>query len=297
MNHKCPWCESENNFSFLKLKDYFLSQEDFEIYECKDCKLLFTVPCPTPSEIGKYYKSEEYLSHNEEKKGLVPTIYNFVKKINIKNKFKIATDGISSDISLLDIGCGVGDFLLHAKNNSCKITGIEPSEDAREIAEKKLDTQILSPEELQNIPDESFDIITMWHVLEHVANLKEEIYHLQRLLKKNGRLILALPNYKSYDAEYYKDKWAAYDVPRHINHFSEESIRNIFKETNVQLIDIKPLKWDSYYISMLSEKYCKHNLSFVKGVVRGWKSNIKANKTGQYSSLVYIFEKSNDINA
>ena len=184
MNHKCPWCESENNASFLKLKDYFLSQEDFEIYECKDCKLLFTVPCPTPSEIGKYYTSEDYLSHNEKKKGIVPAIYNLVKKINIKNKFKTAVNGINSDISLLDIGCGVGDFLLHAKNNSCKITGIEPSEDAREIAERKLDTQILSPEKLKHLPNESFDIITMWHVLEHVDNLKEEIFHLQRLLKK-----------------------------------------------------------------------------------------------------------------
>ena len=295
MSKKCPWCNSENNHQFLKLKDYFLTQEEFEILECEDCKLLFTNPCPTPDKIGSYYKSEDYLSHNEEKKGLFARIYNKVKKINIKNKFKIAVSNQLSAISILDIGCGVGDFLLYAKENGCNITGIEPSEDARKIAEKKLECKILSPEELQYIPDNSFDIITMWHVLEHVADLKTEIHHLQRILKKDGRLVLALPNYKSYDAEYYKDKWAAYDVPRHLSHFSQTSIKNIFKETNLQLIDIKPLKWDSFYISMLSEQYLNSKNSFFKGILTGWKSNRKARKSGEYSSLVYIFKTNSEI--
>ena len=290
MSKKCPWCNSENNHKFLELKDYFLTQEEFEILECDDCKLLFTNPCPTPDKIGDYYKSEDYLSHNEEKKSLFAKIYNKVKRINIKNKFNIAVSHQPSAISLLDIGCGVGDFLLYAKEKGCNITGIEPSEDARTIAEKKLECKILSPEELQNIHDNSFDIITMWHVLEHVADLKTEIQHLQRILKKDGKLVLALPNYKSYDAEYYKDKWAAYDVPRHLSHFSQTSIKNIFKETNLQLIDIKPLKWDSFYISMLSEQYLNSKNSFLKGVLTGWKSNRKAKKSGEYSSLVYIFK-------
>ena len=290
MNKKCPWCNSENNHKFLELKDYFLTQEEFEILECDDCKLLFTNPCPTPDKIGDYYKSEDYLSHNEEKKSLFAKIYNKVKRINIKNKFNIAVSHQPSAISLLDIGCGVGDFLLYAKEKGCNITGIEPSEDARTIAEKKLECKILSPEELQNIPDNSFDIITMWHVLEHVADLKTEIQHLQRILKKDGKLVLALPNYKSYDAEYYKDKWAAYDVPRHLSHFSQTSIKNIFKETNLQLIDTKPLKWDSFYISMLSEQYLNNKNNFLKGALTGWKSNRKAKKSGEYSSLVYIFK-------
>lgn len=296
MSKKCPWCSSEKNHQFLKLNDYFLTQEEFEILECEDCKLLFTSPCPSPDKIGCYYKSEDYLSHNEEKKGLFAKIYNKIKKINIKNKFNITVNGQQSTASnLLDIGCGVGDFLLYAKENGCNVTGIEPSEDARKIAEKKLNCKISSPEELQNIPDNSFDVITMWHVLEHVADLRTEIEHLQRILKKDGKLVLALPNYKSYDAEYYKDKWAAYDVPRHLTHFSRTSIKNIFKETKLQLIDIKPLKWDSFYISMLSEQYLNSKNSFIKGILTGWKSNRKARKTGEYSSLVYIFKASSEI--
>lgn len=291
MNKKCPWCDSDNNHQFLKLKDYFLTQEDFEILECNDCKLLFTTPCPAPDKIGDYYKSEEYLSHNDEKKSLFARIYNIVKKTNIKNKFNIAVGNKQSAIRILDIGCGVGDFLNYAKEKGCKITGIEPNDDARKIAEKKLNTKVFSPAELENLPDNSFDIITMWHVLEHVADLKTEIHHLQRLLKNDGRLILALPNYKSYDAEYYKDKWAAYDVPRHLNHFSRTSIENIFKETKFQLTDIKPLKWDSFYISMLSEQYLGNSNSFIKGTITGWKSNRKAKNSGEYSSLVYILIK------
>ena len=292
MKNKCPWCNSENNHQFLKLKDYFLTQEEFEIIECENCKLLFTTPCPTPDKIGSYYKSEDYLSHNDEKKGLFAKIYNSVKKINIKNKFKIAISRQLSAVSLLDIGCGVGDFLLYAKENGCEITGIEPNEEARKNAEKKLNCKILSPEELKNIPDNSFDIVTMWHVLEHVDDLKSEIYHLERILKNNGKLIIALPNYKSFDAQYYKDKWAAYDVPRHLNHFSQTSIRNIFKENKLQLIDTKPLKWDSFYISMLSEQYINKKNSFIKGLLTGWKSNRKAKKSGEWSSLVYIFAMS-----
>lgn len=291
MNKKCPWCDSDNNHQFLKLKDYFLTQEDFEILECNDCKLLFTTPCPAPDKIGDYYKSEEYLSHNDEKKSLFARIYNIVKKTNIKNKFNIAVGNKQSAVRILDIGCGVGDFLNYAKEKGCKITGIEPNDDARKIAEKKLNIKVFSPAELENLPDNSFDIITMWHVLEHVADLKTEIHHLQRLLKNDGRLILALPNYKSFDAEYYKDKWAAYDVPRHLNHFSRTSIENIFKETKFQLTDIKPLKWDSFYISMLSEQYLGNGNSFIKGTITGWKSNRKAKNSGEYSSLVYILIK------
>ena len=291
MNKKCPWCDSDNNHQFLKLKDYFLTQEDFEILECNDCKLLFTTPCPAPDKIGDYYKSEEYLSHNDEKRSLFARIYNIVKKTNIKNKFNIAVGNKQSAVRILDIGCGVGDFLNYAKEKGCKITGIEPNDDARKIAEKKLNIKVFSPAELENLPDNSFDIITMWHVLEHVADLKTEIHHLQRLLKNDGRLILALPNYKSFDAEYYKDKWAAYDVPRHLNHFSRTSIENIFKETKFQLTDIKPLKWDSFYISMLSEQYLGNGNSFIKGTITGWKSNRKAKNSGEYSSLVYILIK------
>ena len=289
MSTKCPFCESINTRSYLKLKDYFLSQEDFEIFACDDCKLLFTSPRPNQSVIGKYYKSEDYLSHNEHKKGLVPWIYNQVKKVNIRKKYKVAI-GNRIKPHLLDFGCGVGDFLHFAQQKGCEIMGCDMSEDARRFASEKLGKTIVTPEEIFALHDSSFDIITMWHVLEHIDNLNYQAEQLQRLLKENGRLVIAVPNYMSYDAQYYKDKWAAYDVPRHLNHFHKESLQNIFAG-KFELEKIYPLKWDAYYISMMSENYIGRGNAFIKGIITGWKSNCKARKTGDYSSLIYVFHK------
>lgn len=289
MSTKCPFCESENTRSFLHLKDYFLSQEDFEIMECDNCKLLFTTPRPDQSVIGKYYKSEDYLSHNEHKKGLVPWIYNQVKKVNIRKKFKVSCSYYTKP-NLLDFGCGVGDFLHYAQQKGCEITGCDMSEDARKFASEKLGKTVVTPEEIFALPHSTFDVITMWHVLEHIDNLRFQVEQLHRLLKDNGRLVIAVPNYKSYDTEYYKDKWAAYDVPRHLNHFHKESLQNIFAGS-FELEKIHPMKWDAFYISMMSEKFLGHGNSFIKGIITGLKSNIKARKTGDYSSLIYVFRK------
>ena len=289
MSTKCPFCESEKTRSYLKLKDYFLTKEDFEIFECEDCKLLFTTPRPDASAIGNYYKSEDYLSHNEHKKGLVPWIYNQVKKVNIRNKYKIAC-GDKNKPHILDFGCGVGDFLHYAQQNGCEITGCDMSEDARKFANEKLGKTIVTPEEIFALPHSTFDVITMWHVLEHIDNLSFQAEQLHRLIKDNGRLVIAVPNYKSFDAQYYKDKWAAYDVPRHLNHFHKESLQNIFK-SKFELEKIYPMKWDAFYISMMSEKYIGKGNSFIKGIITGLKSNCKARKTGDYSSLIYVFHK------
>ena len=289
MSTKCPFCESENTRSYLKLKDYFLSQEDFEILECDNCKLLFTTPRPDKSVIGNYYKSDNYLSHNEHKKGLVPWIYNQVKKVNIRNKYMIACKDITN-ANLLDFGCGVGDFLHYSQQNGCEITGCDMSEDARKYASEKLGKTIVSPDEIFALPHSTFDVITMWHVLEHIDDLRFQTEQLHRLIKDNGRLVIAVPNYKSYDAQHYKDKWAAYDVPRHLNHFHKESLENIFAG-NFELVSTHPMKWDAFYISMMSEKYIGKGNSFIKGILTGWKSNHNACKTGEYSSLIYVFRK------
>ena len=294
MNTKCPWCGSENFHLHLELKDYFLTQETFKIVECENCHLLYTTPRPTPEEIGRYYKSENYYSHQENKKGFIPRLYETIKKVNIKHKYKIASEGILVDENkqLLEIGCGVGDFLQYAENQGWKCFGAEPSEDAVKILHTKSKAEVIKPEQIENYPDESFDLICMWHVLEHVDNLKWQIDQLSRLVKPNGKIVIALPNYQSYDAKYYQDKWAAYDVPRHLNHFSKEFISNKLIINGLRCISIKKLIWDSYYISYLSEQYKQHKLPLMRGAWRGLVSNLKATRTGEYSSLVYIFKKS-----
>lgn len=290
MNNKCPWCGSDKAQINLWLRDEFLTKEDFHICECLNCGLLYTMPRPSKDMIGAYYKSEEYYSHQENKKGFIPKVYEAVKKTNLKHKYKLATSGLTVG-KVLDIGCGVGDFLHTAEMHGWECTGVEPSEDARVIAQKRMHGRIISSEDLENIPEGYFDLITMWHVLEHVDDLKWQVEQLRRLIKPKGRIVIALPNYKSYDGQYYKELWAAYDVPRHLNHFSKTTLTKIFKASGLELVKMDKLRWDAYYISYMSEQYKLHSLPLVRGAYRGWISNCKARRSGEWSSLVYVFEK------
>lgn len=290
MNNKCPWCGSDKAQINLWLKDEFLSKEDFHICECLNCGLLYTMPRPSKDKIGEYYKSEEYYSHQENKKGFIPKVYEAVKKINLKHKYKLASNGLKVG-KVLDIGCGVGDFLHTAEMHGWECTGVEPSEDAKVIAQKRMNGKIISSEDLENIPEGYFDLITMWHVLEHVDDLRWQVEQLRRLVKPKGRVVIALPNYKSYDGQYYKELWAAYDVPRHLNHFNKTTLTKIFKASGLELVKMDKLRWDAYYISYMSEQYKLHSLPLARGVYRGWISNCKAKRSGEWSSLVYIFEK------
>ncbi len=290
MNNKCPWCESEKAQINLWLKDEFLTKEDFHICECLNCGLLYTMPRPDKEKIGAYYKSEAYYSHQENKKGFIPKVYERVKSINLKHKYRLATSGMQPG-KLLDIGCGVGDFLHTAETHGWECIGVEPSEDAKAIAQKRMKGMIITSEELESFSDGAFDVITMWHVLEHVDDLKWQVAQLQRLVKPSGRVVIAVPNYKSYDGQYYKEHWAAYDVPRHLNHFNRITLSKIFKTSGLELVKMDKLKWDAYYISYLSEQYRHHSLPLVRGLYRGFISNCTARRSGEWSSLVYVFER------
>lgn len=286
----CPWCGNPSNHTYLKVKDYFLTHEEFELLQCDHCGLVFTAPRPAPEQIGNYYKSEEYYSHQQNTKGFIPKIYESVKSINLRGKVAMATYDMVKG-RLLDIGCGVGDFLLQVKKLGWEVMGIEPSEQASNIAQSRLGFAPLKPMDYEKLPDQSFDVITMWHVLEHVDDLKSQTKELNRLLRPGGRLVIALPNYQSFDCQYYSDKWAAWDVPRHLNHFTHDCLQGILNANDFKYLDTQRLIWDAYYISFLSEKYLGHSLPLIRGAWVGLKSNCKARRSGMYSSLVYRYEK------
>lgn len=267
-----------------------MTKEDFHICECLNCGLLYTMPRPNKEKIGEYYKSEEYYSHQENKKGFIPRLYESVKKVNLKHKYKLATKGLETG-KLLDIGCGVGDFLQTAEEKGWETVGVEPAEDAKAIAKKRIKAEIITSEEIEKLPNDSFDVITMWHVLEHVDNLRWQVAQLQRLIKQKGRIVIAVPNYKSYDGQFYKEHWAAYDVPRHLNHFNKKTITNILNTNELILTKHDKLIWDAYYISYMSEQYKLHKLALIRGAFRGWMSNAKARRSGEWSSMVYVFER------
>jgi 2-polyprenyl-3-methyl-5-hydroxy-6-metoxy-1,4-benzoquinol methylase len=276
-----------NKKLFLSVIDYSVSKETFDLYYDQDLDLLITSPQPSPENLGRYYESNDYISHTDSKRSLFEKAYHFVKGIALKNKLNLINNCSSSKGKLLDIGAGTGDFLFTAKQNGWETIGVEPSEKAKGIAIGK---GIKFSDSTQDLESHSFDVITMWHVLEHVPNLEIQIKELKRLVKPNGTIIIAVPNFKSYDANYYGKFWAAFDVPIHFWHFSKTAIQLLFQKENIKLEKVLPMKFDSFYVSLLSEKYKKGKMNFVKAIWIGLVSNWKAKSSLEYSSHIYVLK-------
>ncbi len=274
---------------YLSVKDYLVSGESFDLVHDTDLDFLKTFPQPQVEELPKYYESQEYISHTDEKRGLFSRLYQLVKKWSLQKKAKLILQQLGDVGSLLDVGAGTGDFLKVAKEKGWQVHGMEPNKNAANLAlEKGIDLKA----SLNDFEGKQFDVVTLWHVLEHIPDLEETILKLAALVKPQGALIIAVPNFKSFDARYYGKFWAAYDVPRHLWHFSKESMKNLFAE-NFHLKKIEPMIFDSFYVSLLSEKYKTGRKFSLKAFWIGLLSNIKAKRSKEYSSHIYCFKKSN----
>lgn len=271
------------------VKDYSVSGEEFELLLDENLQLLKTHPQPNNDEIQKYYQSEDYISHTDAKRSWFEKIYHLVKQKAIRDKVSLIEYYNGSKGIVLDIGSGTGDFLAEAKKQSWKTVGMEPSNKAKSIAKQKGVCLVESYEELE---DHYFDVITMWHVLEHVPDLDFQINELKRLLKPDGTIIIAVPNFKSFDANYYGKYWAAFDVPRHLWHFSKSAIQQLFSKKNLKLVDVKPMWFDSFYVSLLSEKYKTGKMNVFSAFWIGLQSNLKGKMSKEFSSHIYIFKNS-----
>lgn len=283
---KCPICEKNKFSHYMEVKDHMITKESFKIVECDDCGFRFTNPIPTLDRIGDYYKSEDYVSHSSTNKGLINKLYNRVRKKTLKSKRNIL-ETYASPKSVLDIGCGTGHFLNHLNQFDYVTLGLEPDGDARRFAKDQgVNVEDLSV--LHSLENASWDAITMWHVLEHVYDLRKDFEKFVGLLKRNGVLFVAVPNHLSLDAQLYKENWAAYDVPRHLYHFKEKDVVELGRQFGLAHETTLPMKYDSYYVSMLSESYIGGGK--VRAFLNGYKSNRKANKFG-YSSQIYVLRK------
>ncbi len=276
-----------NKKHFLTVIDHSVSKETFDLYYDQDLDLLITSPQPSPNDLGRYYESNDYISHTDSKRSLFEKAYHFVKGIALKNKLNLINSCSPTKGNLLDIGAGTGDFLLSAKQNGWKTIGVEPSQKAKGIAISK---GITFSESTQDLESKSFDVITMWHVLEHVPDLEIQIQELKRLVRPNGTIIIAVPNFKSYDANYYGKFWAAYDVPIHFWHFSKTAIQILFEKENIKLEKVLPMKFDSFYVSLLSEKYKNGKMNYLKAFWIGLLSNWKAKSSLESSSHIYVLK-------
>ena len=277
----------EETIFYLKCKDHTVTGEDFKLYFDKKREMLITLPKPEVEELGRYYKSQDYISHTDSKRSFFEKVYHIVKTYSINKKVKLISKLLNKPGQLLDIGAGTGDFLSTARKHNWKIKGVEPNESARFLAKRKginldINTDTYGMQKM--------DVITMWHVLEHVPDVEYQVSEIKRLLKPNGYVIVAVPNFRSYDAAYYKSFWAAYDVPRHLWHFSKVSLKYFFEKEGMFLEKVKPMKFDSFYVSLLSEKYKTGKMNFLKALTIGFLSNLKGYVSKEYSSHIYIFK-------
>ncbi len=287
-----PYKNKENLQPFLTCVDHTVSRETFSLFRDPETDLLVTFPRPKEADLPSYYESEEYISHTDSSRTLMDKVYQVIKSYSLKRKLKLINKLNGRKGRILDIGCGTGDLLSVCEKDGWQISGTEPNIKARELATQKINSSECLKEDLNQFSEKgNFDIISMWHVLEHVPNLDEYIKKLKELLTADGHLIIAVPNFKSYDAIHYKEFWAAYDVPRHLWHFSEKSIRHIFGEQDFELVNTRPLIFDSFYVSLLSEKYKTGKSNLFSALKTGLVSNLKARRTEEFSSRIYILKK------
>lgn len=285
---ECPICSTINQEEFLKCTDYLITQEVFQLVRCSDCHFVFTNPRPPESKIQAYYSSDDYFSHQNKSVSLISSVYNLIRNINVKSKLKLISKYHSGSLSLLDYGCGAGVFLEAAMNKSFQVAGVEPNNDARKII-AGLGMVVYTPDELSNLKDNSYDVITLWHVMEHIHRLNSSIDLLKSKLSSGGIMLIALPNMSSWDARKYKEKWAAYDVPRHLYHFSKNTFSKFADKHGMKIVGIHPMKFDAFYVSLLSE--ANSVLKYPKAIVNGMRSNFNARKLLNHSSLIYILKK------
>tara|TARA_B100000900_G_scaffold347860_1_gene313260 strand:+ start:1113 stop:2000 length:888 start_codon:yes stop_codon:yes gene_type:complete len=283
---KCPICQSKQFRTQLNCTDSTVSYEKFPISKCEKCGFLFTNNIPKKENLGKYYQSEEYISHSNSSKGLFNKLYKIVRSITLKNKVRLLGKETGT---VLELGSGTGELLAacHTKGWTC--LGVEPEEKARKKAKKNHKIELFETSEKIKLSENSTDRIMLWHVLEHIPNLQETIGNLKCWLKKEGEILIAVPNYKSWDAKYYQESWAAYDVPRHLYHFDKNSISKLLSQHNLEITKIKPMWFDAFYVSMLSEKIKSGHKRLLKGAIIGLLSNLRAFFGNQeFSSQIFI---------
>ncbi|MBX2968979.1 MAG: class I SAM-dependent methyltransferase [Cyclobacteriaceae bacterium] len=284
--NKCPVCSCADLQSFLTCEDHTVSHETFQIKICVNCQLGITSPRPSDDDLNRYYLSDEYISHSGNSSGLIGALYKSARKVTLGWKQKLV-ESHASKSNILDYGCGTGEFLKHMQSNGWGIAGVEPSKLAREKAESLTKIKI---SETPYHDQKKFAAITLWHVLEHVPDLNHTLKQFGQLLDKSGTVFIAVPNYKSPDGEHYKKYWAGFDVPRHLWHFSSTSMSHLLEANGFNVVAIKPMMLDAFYISLLSEKYKGSGplKQYVAAVINGFRSNWRAKKNTNFSSLIYI---------
>jgi 2-polyprenyl-3-methyl-5-hydroxy-6-metoxy-1,4-benzoquinol methylase len=294
-NKSCPLCHSGTGKDYIRVRDFFLSGESFSLLKCSNCGFVYTAGVPAPNEIGKYYKSDEYVSHSDTRKGVMNRLYHTARSIMLYLKFRMVRNESEGD-RLLDIGCGTGYFPAYMQRRGFGVNGVEVDPAAAQFARKTFGLNVATPAEFLNREIQGyFDIITLWHVLEHLDDFDLYIDRMLEYLLPGGLLVIALPNCSSPDARHYKEFWAGYDVPRHLWHFTPSTFKVLADKHHLKIIKMKRLPLDPFYNSMLSEKYRKSRFFMIKGMIIGKLAYLESLfSLKKSSSVVYFLKRKSD---
>ncbi len=290
----CPLCKTATTgLNYLQVRDYLVSGQMFNIEQCRTCGFLFTNPRPNILEINTYYQSPDYISHTDEHTNLIDFLYQRIKQHMLKKKLKLLKKHTTTvGKKLLDYGCGTGEFVLAARKNGYEAIGFEPEIKAKNKARQKGVELLENEKGLFSNHTQHFDVITLWHVLEHLHDLHEKMQSFAKILKPGAWLIIAVPMANSADAEFYKEYWAALDVPRHLYHFVPKNISQLCQSHGYKIVKSRGLAFDSFYISLLSEKHKNTKLALVLAMLRGLNSNMNAlRRKNPWSSEIFFCQK------
>lgn len=290
---RCPHCGRGPVVEVMRCVDHFVSGETFPVCRCEQCGFHFTSSLPSPDDMGRYYQSSDYISHSDTSRGLVNKAYHLVRHYMLREKNALVVHFTGKKQGrVLDYGAGTGYFANRMRRAGWNVEAIEPSDNARAFAFAHFGIKMKTPADLTSFAEGSFDCITLWHVLEHVPDLHDKMEAFGRLLTDNGMMMLALPNRTSFDARHYGKDWAAWDVPRHLWHFSPIDVQRLAGEHGFTLVEIIPMYFDAFYISMMSEKGRGSKLAVLRGLLTGFVALLRTmiNKE-RSSSLIYVLKK------
>jgi 2-polyprenyl-3-methyl-5-hydroxy-6-metoxy-1,4-benzoquinol methylase len=287
---QCPVCHGTKFHNTITCADHTTTGELFHVKHCQHCTLGITSPRPSEADAGRYYQSEAYISHSGKSRGVLDTIYLLIRSLTVRWKYSLIKPYLGTQ-GILDVGCGTGSFLRIIHQNGHPVQGVEPSDTARQ----NIPETIPVATSLEQLQGKTFDVITLWHVIEHVYPLEATLDKLKSMMSANGALFLAVPNHESADAKQYGQEWAAYDVPRHLWHFNRKSMAAFLQQQGLRIIAVVPMKLDAYYVSLLSERYRRSGAISIKGLIQAsyaaLRSNRSARKDSNYSSLIFVVQK------
>ena len=287
---QCPVCHSTSFHPMITCADQTKTGALFHVKQCEECGLGITSPRPVEEEAPHYYQSEAYISHSATSRTIFDSIYLFVRSLTVRWKYRLIKNYLGQN-GLLDVGCGTGSFLRLVSKEGYTVQGIEPSAPAR----AHIPATIPVASNLQALPVKIYDVITLWHVIEHVYRLRETLRELKARMSPGAALFLAVPNHEAQDASQYGENWAAYDVPRHLWHFNRKSMATFLQQEGLRITAILPMKLDAYYVSILSERYKRSGalgaFGLLRALVVAFRSNRSAQKDGNYSSLIFVVQQ------